>query len=144
MRRFWLIFVLFNCSRVSAQIKPVMIEKGAYKITENNLGGYFGDYSLVSKNNREIVFLSINCKADTLRLRFNNKGQIHWIELKSKDPNIITSFKDQLTGVYDIYPTDSMKLYFNTKSKISFNFYSLNDYKYIDLFLNDRLTLDEI
>lgn len=130
------------CSSLSAQVTGQNIEQNAYRITVDNFHDFFNGYAIVSKGHSVVKCVNIKNYTDSLLIKLNSADKIHMIEFKSLDKLFITDFKNSLKGTYSIYDAETMKIYLNEKKNISFNFYSLDHYHIIELFLNDRLTLE--
>lgn len=120
----------------------IFFEDNSYKIDLTNFHSYFKGLKLVRKEKSIIRYVSLENDLDTLNLKLNSAGKIHIVEIKSKSELLIKDFKSTMSKDYTIYDEENMKLYFNKKKSISLNFFSLGEYKIIEIYLNDRLTLD--
>lgn len=117
-------------------------EENSYKIELANVQSFFKGFKIAKKEKSVIKYVSLENELDTLNLKLNSAGKIHIVEIKSKSELLIKDFKSTMSKDYTIYDEENMKLYFNKKKSISFNFYSFGEYKIIEIYLNDRLTLD--
>lgn len=125
------------------QYNVTKLENDAYKVTITNFHDYFNGYGIVAKYDRVVQAINTNNLTDSVIFRLNRDKEIQIIEIKSKDQDMIKTFKNSLSTEYSIYDEETMKVYFNEKKQISFNFYTLGDYKIVELFLNERLNLED-